>query len=67
MRIHLHDIMEECIESGLNYAIFRLFKHRDTETITEEELKSHVDDMVVWIMDSIQEVVTFDPDGEELK
>ena len=55
-----NEILEDCLIAGLNYGVMRLFKHRETDSITEDELNNAIDDLVNHCMNEIYERFSFE-------
>lgn len=61
-----YNLLEDAIEGGIKWGIRRVFKHRDKDTITEEELVSdqHVETILNYIMIEIAERFDFPEPSE---
>jgi len=57
-----YDILTECVSSGVAYSIMRMFKHRETETITQEELEREIENIMDNVLSSISDRFDFEHD-----
>jgi len=57
-----YDILSECVSSGVAYSIMRMFKHRETETITQEELEREIETITDNVLGTITERFDFEDD-----
>lgn len=62
-----YHLLEDCIEGGIKGGIRRVFKYRDKDTITENELleEQRVDEILNYIMVEICERFDFPETGDE--
>jgi hypothetical protein len=56
-------IVERAVDEGIAYGITRLFKHRETDAISEQETRDGSEAIHAAIMDALCEVVRFDEDA----
>ncbi len=59
MVIKAYPVIERAVEEGIAYGITRVFKHLDSETLSEEGLRLRASELETAVINAICEVADF--------
>ena len=62
MRVRTYPLVQDRVEDGILYGIGRLFKHREKDSITEQELRDNAEVLFDAVMNELCEAIEFDPE-----